>query len=414
MIATSLHQRPTRQHLLWCALVVLFMAGMRGLVYRVRLQFGEVSGSFLDDRPTQVIFHGLYIGAIVVGWRRSGQRLDRRVALPLASLCGLLVLSTTWSIEWGRTLNQSLLVASGTLAVVVLASRLDSRSVLTALVASSAVAVALSVVAVALDWQYSTDRRGRMTGVFYNRNSLGLVASMLLVSSALLWWQRRFDGRVRWIALVLVAVSVTVWWRSGSATSMIAAVSGLLAAAWLVGFTRSSGGVRRVLAWIPVVLVVVVTAAVVWREWFADLIGRDATFTGRTSTWGLLVDTWARRPLVGFGFFAGWFDPELRDGLRAIGYNHWEAHNGYLEVLLGAGVVGVAIVGWLVVSVGRCIWMRRADEHAPVWLALVVFAAVSNVGETNIGANRLVWLVLVAAVASGGSRSSPAVTTEHR
>ncbi|MFM8946683.1 MAG: O-antigen ligase family protein [Actinomycetota bacterium] len=397
----------------WVALVVVFLAGMRGLVYRVRLQFGDVTGSFLDDRPTQVVLHVLYAVVLLVGlgaFPRVGRaRIDGRVLMSLGSLCGVLVLSTAWSIDRGRTLNQSLLFVVGRAAAVLLVSRLSVGQVLGALLAATSSAVVLSVVAAALDWEFSTDRRGRLTGIFYNRNALGLVASLMLLSALLWWWHERGDSRVRVVAPLLAVTAIVVWWRSGSATSMIAVVAAVVAAAWLVMLVRAAGALRRLLAWMPAVLVVIVVAAVVWREWFADLIGRDATFTGRTSTWGLVIDTWARRPIVGFGYFAGWFDPELRRGLREIGYNHWEAHNGYLEVILGAGVLGAVALGWFVVEVGRSLWRSVDREGAPVWLAAFVFALVSNIGETNIGPNRLAWSVLVVASIAAATRRGSTV-----
>jgi len=396
----------------WCALVAVFLAGTRGLMYRARLQFGDVWGSLLDDRPTQVMFYALYAVAAAVGWRSRGV-VDRRVLAPLTVLLGVLTTSTLWSIEWGRTLNQSLQMALATLAVVLLASGLRVERVLTALVTAGAVAVVLSVVAAVSDWEFSTDRKGRLTGVFYNRNALGLVAAVLAVSAVLWWGQRRDSVRVRATAVVLLASALVVWSRSGSATAMIAAVASVLAASWMVAWKRGSLVARRRLGWLAFVVGAVGVVGVLARGVVAEWIGRDATFTGRTSTWGVVVDAWQRRPVGGFGFFAGWFDPEVRAGLERIDFNHWEAHNGYLEVLMGAGVVGGLALVWLLVVVVRAVWRRRDHEWAPTWLAMVVFALVSNVGETNIAANRLVWFVLVAVLATAGAREpSPYGRTE--
>ena len=392
----------------WCALVAVFLAGMRGLMYRVRLQFGDVDGSLLDDRATQVMFYALYAVALAVGWRFRGT-LDRRVVAPLAALVGVLAVSTVWSIEWGRTLNQSLQMALATAAVVMLASGLRIERVLWALVTSGAIATGFSVIAAALDWEFSSDRRGRLTGVFYNRNALGLVAAVLALAALLWWWQRRESARVRVAAAVLVVVALVVWSRSGSATAMIAAVSGVLAASWMAAWQRGSSDARRRLGWVAVGVGVFVVVAVLARGVMAEWIGRDATFTGRTSTWGVVVDAWQRRPIGGFGFFAGWFDPDVRAGLARIDFNHWEAHNGYLEVLMGAGVIGALALAWLLVVVVRAVRRRRDHEWAPTWTALAVFALVSNIGETNIAANRLVWFVLVAVLATVGARDeSPA------
>lgn len=384
------------------------MVGMRGLLYRVRLQFGEVNGSFLDDRPTQLVSHLVCALALLVGsWSwpaRSRGRIDGRVRASLMTLCIVLVLSTVWSIERGRTLNQSVLFVTGTAAVVILVSRLETMHVLRALVAATSSAVVLSVVAVARDWDFSSDRRGHLTGVFFNRNALGLVAALMLLSVVLWRWYERNDSRVRIVAPCLAALAVVVWWRSGSATSMIATVAALMSAGCLMVFVRSSGVVRRRLIVTLVSTLPLLIAIVVWRDVFAGWIGRDATFTGRTSTWGLLIDTWLRRPITGFGYFAGWFDPSLRSGLREIGYNHWEAHNGYLEVLLGAGVLGVVALVWLLAEVGRSLVQRTDHEWAPFWLAAFVFAVVSNIGETNIGPSRLAWSVFVVAAVGVATR----------
>ena len=389
----------------WCALVVLLLAGMRGLVYRVRLQFGDVTGSFLDDRPTQVVFHALYVVALAVGLGTGRIRIPGRVVVPLVALSTTLIASTAWSIDRGRTLNQSLLFASGTLAVAILSSRLQPIRLLSAVVAACSIAVVASVFARALDWKFSVDRHGRLTGVFYNRNSLGAVAVMLVVASASWWWLERSRPSVRWFGPFLVASGLVVWWRSGSATSMIAAVAGLAAGAWVVGRPRVPSRWRRTYSTVPAVVVLASIVAFAWRDTLAGWIGRDATFTGRTSTWDLLIDTWQRRPLVGFGYFAGWFDPALRVALKDIGYNHWEAHNGYLEVLLGAGLIGVAVLVWFLVAVGRVLNSRLDFVWSPWWVAAVVFALVSNIGETNIGPNRFVWFVLVSAVMSAAGSS---------
>ena len=181
----------------------------------------------------------------------------------------------------------------------------------------------------------------------------------------------------------------------------------------MVAWQRGSSDARRRLGWVAVGVGIFGVVAVLARGAMAEWIGRDATFTGRTSTWGVVVDAWQSRPFGGFGFFAGWFDPEVRAGLVRIGFNHWEAHNGYLEVLMGAGVIGALALAWLLVVVVRAVWRRRDHEWAPTWTAMAVFALVSNIGETNIAANRLVWFVLVAVLATVGVRDespTPAVS----
>ena len=392
------------QRVAWLALVTVFLAGMRGLVYRVRLQFGDVRGSLLDDRPTQVMFYAVYAVALVIGCRASRATLDRSVLMPLSAFLGVLTMSTLWSIEWGRTLNQAIQMSLASAAVVLLASALSEVRVVSALVAATSVVVVASIAAKSFGMEFSSDKHGRLTGILYNRNALGMVACSGVFAVIALWWQKRDLPHIGVLAPVVTVVHLTVWWRSGSATAMIAAVAGLGAAAWIV--TREKVN-RRVRPWVDVLPVLAVVTGVVSfavRGTVTSWIGRDATFTGRTSTWGLVVDAWESRPFAGYGFFAGWFDPVLRRGVERIGFNHWEAHNGYLEVVLGVGVVGAIALAWLIVSLGGALWSRRRDPWAPTWWGFAVFALVSNVGETNIAANRLAWFVLVAVVARLATR----------
>jgi O-antigen ligase len=239
-----------------------------------------------------------------------------------------------------------------------------------------------------------------MTGIFYNRNALGLVASVLVVAAAGWWRCNRVDRRVRIAGPILVVTGLVVWWRSGSATAMIAAATGLAVGLWVIAFQRGDSNRRTALRWIALVSVVVTVLAVSMRDQLAQWIGRDATFTGRTSTWDIVIDAWQRRPWFGFGFFAGWFDSDVRAGLREIGYNHWEAHNGYLEVLFGAGVIGTVALVWFIVAAVRALRSSIHERWAPWFVSLVAMSLVVNIGETGIGANRLAWFVLVAGVVS--------------
>ena len=138
--------------------------------------------------------------------------------------------------------------------------------------------------------------------------------------------------------------------------------------------------------------------AFLFRDTVTGWFGRSPSMTGRTGVWYDIVDAWSRRPVQGFGFMAAWFDRGLRDALRARGRDLWEAHNGYLEVLVGGGIIaGLAliVVGVIVLrALRRSIASRSA--FTPWFVAAVMYVAIVNLGETNIGANRVPWLILVA------------------
>jgi O-antigen ligase len=94
---------------------------------------------------------------------------------------------------------------------------------------------------------------------------------------------------------------------------------------------------------------------------------------------------------------AVWFDDDLRVRLLERGRDLYEAHSGYLEVLIGAGVLGAVTLGWLLwVLVGGVTRAVPSGTWASQWwVAMVAFVMLMNTGETFIGANIAAWLVMV-------------------
>jgi O-antigen ligase len=79
----------------------------------------------------------------------------------------------------------------------------------------------------------------------------------------------------------------------------------------------------------------------------------DATFTGRTEIWEMALRYIAMRPITGYGFLAFWGTEQVVYG---IGDNSsWvnaatDAHNAYVNLALGIGIPGLALViAWVVV-----------------------------------------------------------------
>jgi O-antigen ligase len=67
---------------------------------------------------------------------------------------------------------------------------------------------------------------------------------------------------------------------------------------------------------------------------------RDESFTGRTNIWRTVRDVASRNPLLGVGYGGYW---GLQDELIYSKFRVREAHSGYLEVYLDAGVVGITL-----------------------------------------------------------------------
>jgi O-antigen ligase len=89
-----------------------------------------------------------------------------------------------------------------------------------------------------------------------------------------------------------------------------------------------------------------------FAEDLVGLVGRDMTFTGRTDIWSIALDAAWQRPILGFGYFAGTIDP-----LKPLVAMKVNVHNGYLNVLIYTGIVGlVLLVTWFLNVIARGIY----------------------------------------------------------
>ena len=74
----------------------------------------------------------------------------------------------------------------------------------------------------------------------------------------------------------------------------------------------------------------------------AGAVGRDPTLTDRTKIWHLLLSMHTN-PLLGTGYESFWLGPRLVKIWQRFGPIN-EAHNGYLEVYLNLGLIGLFLL----------------------------------------------------------------------
>lgn len=91
-------------------------------------------------------------------------------------------------------------------------------------------------------------------------------------------------------------------------------------------------------------------------------LGREesaAGFSGRAGVWAMLVPYIFERPIQGYGYESFWTPERLQE----IGQRNWgapDAHNGYINLTLGVGVVGSALYATALVS---AMLLSRRDFH---------------------------------------------------
>jgi O-antigen ligase len=92
-------------------------------------------------------------------------------------------------------------------------------------------------------------------------------------------------------------------------------------------------------------------------------IGRNPTLTGRTKIWEAVLAQ-PINPLVGAGFESFWMGSRMQSVWDMSQYGIQQAHNGYLELYLNLGWIGIALLGALIITGYRnALPMYRIDPQ---------------------------------------------------
>lgn len=209
-----------------------------------------------------------------------------------------------------------------------------------------------------------------MGGVWGSAGSVAALGCILGICYPLTWaW-------LRW-ALVLVFATIL-------ALSMTRSAYAAVLVPLVLAFLRGAGArdARR-MVWVAFFLLPL-AAVFEWAPQWESTVLRDteslATLSDRLPLWSYLIDEWwDRSPWFGLGFFA------IRDIALAYNPGIGTAHSGYVEVLAGAGILGFAAYGAVVIyqlNMVRRVLSRRL-VGPEVFAAASLFFGVLLLGVTS-------------------------------
>jgi O-antigen ligase len=434
-----------RQSIPIAAVILGVVVFTTGPMYRIRTWFSYEDPLERDVWIVAVQALFAVAGVAVLSTGQRWRRVDPLAGLLGAALIGWLLLGMAWSLEPGETAREALLVGGTLVAGAAAATVLSARALLWSLWAGTQIGLAWSALAIWVRANGSQDQAADWVGVFFNRNSLALVAAIGLLTSGLLAWSAVRAGWPRRTTLAAVGLLVAaaladlrLLLGSDSLTPLLAVGAAAAAVALALGgrmLRRRGGNVGRLVVGAGLISVAVASVGWVLRRPLTELAGRDSDFSGRAALWEVSWDWFTKRPLVGQGYLAAWNDEAfLADVLAERGELLFSAHNSFIEVLLGGGVIGaallVAFVAVLYWSAGRVAVEGDRVEHT--WpLALFAFVLVEQLSETLLVGGQITVAMLGTVLVTwswpadrrtGGAgwprarrdREAESMSTEHR
>jgi exopolysaccharide production protein ExoQ len=365
----------------------------------------RTEGLATDHPIMQAIWLSIYVVSLVLVLARPRELilvLKREKLLIL--LVGLALFSYYWSALPAITIRRAFALAGTTLFGIYIVTRYNSHQILKLLVWTLSIGAILSPVVSLAFPSLGISPEGGWQGFYMHKNLMGrlmglnAVFLLLLIPSTTSKKYRRF----MWAGVVLCSCLVFLSTSKGALVSFFVLLT--------LYYLYKSLQWRYTVA-IPFFIISVLMGAIIalllignLETIVVDVLGKDLTFTGRTILWEYVVQMIQQRPILGYGYQGFWrgLDGPSAFVVDAVSWAVPHAHNGFLDLTLNLGIVGLSIflLSFLMSTIRAVRWLRLTKKIEDLWPLLFLSATLLyNVAEsTLLERNHILWILYVITV----------------
>ncbi len=356
---------------------------------------------------------------ILLRYRRM--LVSLRSAWPFVPLVLLAVLSSAWSVDGATSIRHSLVFLTTTAFGIYLGGRFTTAQLQKKLLFFFLLVLVSSLVLLAVKPSYAVDtfHDNAFRGITEHKNLFGEYMGTFFLLSLTYPFRASFG----YAQLGSVLVAATALGISHAGTALVAAAVTALMLPVLVIFRFPK---KQVFPLLVGSLVLVAGLSVFAYNNSSTLLlglGKDSTLTGRSTIWSHVIESIVRRPLLGYGYDAFW------QGLKGpsllitseVGWQVPHSHNGYLEVLLALGVVGLALFLLCALRMMRdsILYLRRHGGLRGLWpIMFLLYYLFHATAEASLlvrdGLSYLLFVALSTSIALERHATHAEQQTSHR
>lgn len=250
---------------------------------------------------------------------------------------------------------------------------------------------------------YDAEGTPMYTGVGFQKNALGqlcLLAGIYFAWNIFLGRREGSSGQRLHYSIYLIILPMIAWLfhMANSATSLACMVVALC----LFVIARQPVFVSKphriiIFGALCVVLYGIMELAFDVKGAIIALLGRNPDLTNRADVWENYLSM-VRDPIFGYGYEIFYTSVMMQKKIE----NFISTHNGYLEMYLNLGIIGLLFVaGWIVTGLIKVWRYLETDYTAAIMrLALIVVVAFYNWTEAGFAGTSNIWMLLFLAVMS--------------
>ncbi len=333
------------------------------------------------------------VGFSIVMWlllTNAKRIFSMALQMRMLTLLALLTMcSVAWSQDPFRSAYNGCFCFIETLFAYYLVTKFDTEEIRSVVMMAGLAIAIVGLAMVFLTPQFAVAHSARdgvaWTGLFSDRTTTGKTM-VFLVSPAIVFVRKTF--RYRHIFYVLLLSLLVFMAHAATARVILIFYIALMAAIRLyITFGRRSSVV--IAGIFAAVGGVVISVGLLLSPLVLSALGRNATLSGRTLIWTFVLRSIAKRPLLGYGFYAFWLGMKGESARLIVG-THWVfgyAHNGFLEIWLQLGLVGVVVFFITLFQAIKNAWfcLRRGCPPGVQWyIGIIALTLVYNLDESTV------------------------------
>ncbi len=309
-----------------------------------------------------------------------------RDILPYLLIIGLCALSALWSDYPFPTVRRSVTLSSCVFFGAYCYVQFGLKGTLELMGRATIIGAILSIAAFylmpSIGHETAQGYENAMRGIFAQKNSMG--ESMLLAST---WYIYRLcdnpKSAVR--SLLCLALLYICIFMTKSATSLVIAI--IVASVGAIFWSEANWRRRMLVVYLLAVAFIFALAFVAFdTAQLLAVLNRDPSFTGRFPLWDYSLRAAFDRPWLGYGFSGFWNvdSPTVQTIWAAIDWQAPSAHNGYIDIMLQIGVVGLVLYFWVwssIIGNSLVAWWQRTLPEARWLLLFMLVNLLLNLDE---------------------------------
>jgi exopolysaccharide production protein ExoQ len=389
----------------WWVILALFLLACgnslfttQGLHPNIALESDVSSGSLLLLTVVLwVICAGLMVTYVGPTLRLM---LKQKAVLSFAVLA---FLSTYWSQDPNVTYRKATILFLYLLFAWFFATYYSPPEQMRLLLSLGVIMALASIAWVILLPRYGIHPTGEWKGVFSQKNNLG--NTMFYLFAGLPFCNISSGRRLLTVALQgILPIGLILLSQSRTPLIMTAVLIAVrVLGPWIARTRREAIPFKLYCVAVGIVMIPIVLGIIL------PLLGRDLTLTGRTHTWAMVLPLTLKHLWLGYGYQAFWIGTSGGPGpIVLAGTPLYSVDNGYLDVMLQFGLVGVGLLLVLLIVCMRDFLGLLSRSSVPLtayWYAGLILATCVGAVTENMFWTPVRIIPFMLAIACAGLRN---------